>query len=170
MADACGPWLFRIVEALFGSYDDATGTRVRTGKLHRQTGAVIHPSSQTTGGSVVKRWRGAGRVSGGGPAADTCPIAPRVSLQPTALVLKKALIAHGTGTIFRSLVPNDAAMIAMTDREYRQRTIEAEELCPRCKAQLRLVGVERAEKLRHDLYTFECPECGHLETRTVRVH
>lgn len=41
--------------------------------------------------------------------------------------------------------------------------------CPRCNAAYRLVGIEGTNKPHHDLYTFECPGCGHLETRTVRV-
>jgi DNA polymerase III alpha subunit (gram-positive type) len=41
--------------------------------------------------------------------------------------------------------------------------------CARCKEALRLVGIESAEKPHYDLYTFECPGCGRLETRTVRV-
>ena len=41
--------------------------------------------------------------------------------------------------------------------------------CPRCGAKYRLVGIEGTEKPYHDLYTFECPNCGHLEARNVRV-
>ncbi len=41
--------------------------------------------------------------------------------------------------------------------------------CPGCKVPYRLVGIEGTEKPHHDLYTFECPGCGHLEVRTVRV-
>ena len=41
--------------------------------------------------------------------------------------------------------------------------------CPRCKVKYRLVGIEGTEKPYLDLYTFECPNCGHLETRKVRV-
>jgi hypothetical protein len=57
----------------------------------------------------------------------------------------------------------------MTEDEDRRRAIEAEGQCPRCKAPLRLIGVEPAEKPFHELYTFECAGCGHLETRTVRI-
>ena len=41
--------------------------------------------------------------------------------------------------------------------------------CPRCKVAYRLVGIEPTEKPHHDLYTFECPTCGHLETREIRL-
>jgi hypothetical protein len=41
--------------------------------------------------------------------------------------------------------------------------------CLRCAVTYRLVGIEETDTPRHDLYTFECPCCGHLETRTVRV-
>ena len=41
--------------------------------------------------------------------------------------------------------------------------------CLRCAVTYRLVGIEATEHPHHDLYTFECPVCGHLETRTVRV-
>ena len=41
--------------------------------------------------------------------------------------------------------------------------------CLRCKVAYRLVGIEATEKPHHHLYTFECPSCGHIETRTVRV-
>ena len=40
--------------------------------------------------------------------------------------------------------------------------------CPRCKVKYRLVGIEGTEKPCQDLYTFECPNCGHLEARKVR--
>jgi hypothetical protein len=39
--------------------------------------------------------------------------------------------------------------------------------CVRCNGTFRLVGIERTDKPHEDLYTFECPRCGHLETRTV---
>jgi len=41
--------------------------------------------------------------------------------------------------------------------------------CPRCKVSYRLVGIEGTERPHHDLYTYECSGCGHIETRTVRV-
>jgi predicted RNA-binding Zn-ribbon protein involved in translation (DUF1610 family) len=40
--------------------------------------------------------------------------------------------------------------------------------CPRCKVALRLVGIERTEKPRHDLHTLECPRCGQFEVVIVR--
>jgi hypothetical protein len=47
--------------------------------------------------------------------------------------------------------------------------IEALPPCPRCNLPYRLVGIEQSDKPYHDLYTFECPGCGHVEVRTVRV-
>jgi Zn-finger nucleic acid-binding protein len=41
-------------------------------------------------------------------------------------------------------------------------------LCPNCRVEMRLFGVEAASRER-DLYTFECPECGSLEVRGVLV-
>jgi hypothetical protein len=40
--------------------------------------------------------------------------------------------------------------------------------CAPCKLPFRLLGVESTEKPHHELYTFECPGCGRLETRIVR--
>jgi hypothetical protein len=37
-------------------------------------------------------------------------------------------------------------------------------LCPKCKTEMRVFGIE-PEKLGRDLYTFECPACLHLEVR-----
>ena len=41
-------------------------------------------------------------------------------------------------------------------------------VCPDCKIELRLFGVE-PEHDHRDLYTFECDKCGRLEVRGVRV-
>ena len=41
-------------------------------------------------------------------------------------------------------------------------------VCPDCKLELRLFGVE-PEHDHRDLYTFECDKCGRLEVRGVRV-
>ena len=41
-------------------------------------------------------------------------------------------------------------------------------LCPKCRVEMRLFGVE-AESPERDLYTFECPKCGSLEVRGVLV-
>ena len=41
-------------------------------------------------------------------------------------------------------------------------------LCPTCKAEMRLFGVEPESDIR-DLFTFECVECGGLEVRGVLV-
>jgi hypothetical protein len=40
-------------------------------------------------------------------------------------------------------------------------------LCPKCKVEMSLLGVE-AESEKRDLYTFECSACGDLEVRGVR--
>ena len=42
--------------------------------------------------------------------------------------------------------------------------------CNDCALAYRLVGIEGTEKPRSDLYTFECPGCGHLETMTTLSH
>ncbi len=39
--------------------------------------------------------------------------------------------------------------------------------CPKCKLELRLIGVE-SETANRDLYTFECTKCGRLEVRGVK--
>jgi hypothetical protein len=39
-------------------------------------------------------------------------------------------------------------------------------LCPDCKVEMRLFGVEPETDIR-DLYTFECDKCGRLEVRGV---
>jgi hypothetical protein len=41
--------------------------------------------------------------------------------------------------------------------------------CLRCRVAYRLVGIEGTDKPDHDLYTFECPDCGHLEVRTIYI-
>ncbi|MGB7831093.1 MAG: hypothetical protein WBL84_02685, partial [Xanthobacteraceae bacterium] len=41
-------------------------------------------------------------------------------------------------------------------------------VCPKCKLEMRLVGVE-AESATRDLYTFECERCGLIEVRGLRI-
>jgi predicted RNA-binding Zn-ribbon protein involved in translation (DUF1610 family) len=41
-------------------------------------------------------------------------------------------------------------------------------LCPKCKREMFLLGVE-AESSKRDLYTFECDKCGLIEVRGVLV-
>jgi len=41
-------------------------------------------------------------------------------------------------------------------------------VCPNCKLEMRLVGVE-AESATLDLYTFECERCGLIEVRGLRI-
>ena len=41
-------------------------------------------------------------------------------------------------------------------------------LCPRCKLEMRLFGIEPESKIR-DVFTFECCTCGQLEVRGVLV-
>lgn len=41
-------------------------------------------------------------------------------------------------------------------------------LCPDCKVEMRLFGMETESEIR-DLYTFECTSCGRLEVRGVLV-
>jgi hypothetical protein len=40
-------------------------------------------------------------------------------------------------------------------------------LCPRCKLEMRLLGIEPYNSER-ELFTFECTECGQLEVRMAR--
>lgn len=46
--------------------------------------------------------------------------------------------------------------------------IEALMLCPDCKMEMLLFGIEEESEIR-DLYTFECRNCGRLEARGVLV-
>jgi hypothetical protein len=41
-------------------------------------------------------------------------------------------------------------------------------LCPGCRLEMRLFGIER-EGEKRELYTFECAACGGLEVRGVLV-
>jgi hypothetical protein len=41
-------------------------------------------------------------------------------------------------------------------------------LCPKCKVEMCLLGIE-AESEKRDLYTFECSACGGLEVRGARM-
>jgi hypothetical protein len=41
-------------------------------------------------------------------------------------------------------------------------------LCPNCKVEMRLFGME-AESPTRDLFTFECHTCGRIEARGVLV-
>jgi predicted nucleic acid-binding Zn ribbon protein len=38
--------------------------------------------------------------------------------------------------------------------------------CPRCGAEMRLIGVEDESNTR-DIFTFECDDCGQIEARSV---
>jgi hypothetical protein len=49
-----------------------------------------------------------------------------------------------------------------------EQPIKALLLCPKCKVEMGLLGIE-AESDARDLYTFECSACGGLEVRGVRV-
>jgi hypothetical protein len=41
-------------------------------------------------------------------------------------------------------------------------------LCPGCKIEMRLFGIEAESPVR-DLFTFECHSCGRIEARGVLV-
>ncbi len=41
-------------------------------------------------------------------------------------------------------------------------------LCPNCKIEMRLFGIEPEGDVR-DIYTFECHRCGRLEVKGVLV-
>jgi len=51
-----------------------------------------------------------------------------------------------------------------------KKSFQAEPLlvCPRCKHEMRLLGIEVVKPSR-DLYTFECDHCGQVEIRTIRT-
>ena len=59
----------------------------------------------------------------------------------------------------------------MTFSEYtRENTpISARPECPMCAVQMYLARIE-PEKPRHDLRTFECPRCQHVETAVVKFN
>jgi hypothetical protein len=46
--------------------------------------------------------------------------------------------------------------------------VESLLLCPKCKVEMSLLGVEAESDMR-DLYTFECSACGSLEVRGARL-
>ncbi|WP_038957275.1 hypothetical protein [Bradyrhizobium japonicum] len=41
-------------------------------------------------------------------------------------------------------------------------------LCPTCKVEMRLFGIEMESPLR-DLFSFECPNCGKILARSLLV-
>jgi hypothetical protein len=41
-------------------------------------------------------------------------------------------------------------------------------LCPLCKIEMRLFGIE-AESKKSDLYTFECVTCGGLQVKSIQT-
>jgi len=41
--------------------------------------------------------------------------------------------------------------------------------CSKCGTTMRLSAIEAAEKPGHELRTFECPKCHHIETRVGTV-
>jgi len=45
-------------------------------------------------------------------------------------------------------------------------TVKSLILCPDCKVEMRLIGIEPETDIR-DLFTFECDKCGRLEVRGV---
>jgi len=51
----------------------------------------------------------------------------------------------------------------------REWETEALPPCKQCNVAYRLVGIEATDSPHHDLYTYECPSCGHIETRTVHA-
>ena len=57
----------------------------------------------------------------------------------------------------------------MTFSEYtlENTPISARPDCPQCSAQMYLARIE-PEKPGHDLRTFECPRCQHVETAVVK--
>ena len=46
--------------------------------------------------------------------------------------------------------------------------IEPLVLCPDCKVEMRLFGIEAESPVR-DPFSFECPNCGRMEARGVLV-
>ena len=75
-----------------------------------------------------------------------------------ALAYRLSTLASGLWA--RSLV----SRLAKVMDEFQR--VEPLLLCPNCASEMRLFGIE-PENERRDLYTFECSECGHRETRGV---
>jgi hypothetical protein len=59
-------------------------------------------------------------------------------------------------------------MVAMNRTLNGTDTVQPIMLCPKCKVEMHLVGVE-PEQPGGDLFTFECRKFGHLETRAVNI-
>jgi hypothetical protein len=53
-------------------------------------------------------------------------------------------------------------------RSFPDAPVESLLLCPQCKIEMCLLGIE-AESDKRDLYTFECTACGGLEVRGARL-
>jgi hypothetical protein len=79
----------------------------------------------------------------------------------------KTAFAPGHG-----LLPNKRAWSLGCDRKHpmarRPEPVKSLLTCPKCKLELRLLGIE-TESTSRDLYTFECSKCGSLEVRGVKV-
>ena len=56
----------------------------------------------------------------------------------------------------------------MMARRTKQNVVKSLLVCPKCKREMRLFGVEQESETR-ELYTFECDKCDALEVRGVRV-
>jgi hypothetical protein len=55
---------------------------------------------------------------------------------------------------------------------YRPRTLHSDFIirpdCPKCGKHMNLFGIE-PEKPRHELRTFVCPKCNHIETAIGKI-
>jgi hypothetical protein len=65
--------------------------------------------------------------------------------------------------------PGPCRRVLMPDKRGADFEAVSPSPCRRCKIRYRLVGIEGTDKPHHDLYTFECPRCGHITTLTVRI-
>ena len=88
-----------------------------------------------------------------------------------AIVLALAVLGIGAVIIFAwpSFWPVLFAESQMTFTEYTldNTPINARPDCPQCAAQMYLARIE-PEKPGHDLRTFECPRCQHVERAVVQ--
>ncbi len=54
----------------------------------------------------------------------------------------------------------------LSEKQTSEPPVEPLILCPRCRAEMRLLGIEAQSETR-DFYTFECSRCRRFEVRSV---
>jgi hypothetical protein len=80
---------------------------------------------------------------------------------PTAT--RRGVVAESSGTLLQT----GKSKMTFTEYTLDNTPINARPDCPQCTAQMDLARIE-PEKPGHDLRTFECPRCHHLETAVAR--